>query len=226
MTQYKDKSAKAGANIPAGIFNYPVLMASDILLYQTDLVPVGEDQKQHIELTRDLAGRINSLYGEDVFKMPKPYIPEIGARIMSLQNPVAKMSKSDADAGATLYMDESDDSIRKKLKRAVTDSGSEISYDETNKPGLSNLLTIQAALTGRSIPEIVASYAGKQYGHLKIETAEIVVQAISPIREKMNLFMADKGELDRILRSGAERARERADRTLKKVYEKIGFLPA
>jgi tryptophanyl-tRNA synthetase len=226
MTQFKDKSAKQGQNIPTGLFTYPVLMAADILLYQTQLVPVGADQKQHLELTRDVAGRMNALYGEDTFRMPEPYIPQLGSRVMSLQNASAKMSKSDVDTNATVYLDDSDDMIRKKLKKAVTDSGSEITFDEVGKPGVSNLLTIQAALTGRTLEEIVASYAGKQYGHLKLETAEIIVQAVAPIREKMKHFMTDKVELDRILRRGAEHARERADRTLKRVYERVGFLPA
>ncbi|MDR3608400.1 MAG: tryptophan--tRNA ligase [Oligoflexia bacterium] len=225
MTQFKDKSAKQGANIPAGLFTYPVLMAADILLYQTKLVPVGGDQKQHVELTRDLAERMNSLYGGDLFTMPEPYIPKIGGRVMSLQNPTAKMSKSDTDASATVYLDDSDDSIRKKFKRAVTDSGTEIAYDETQKPGVSNLIAIQSALTGQTPEQIVASYVGKQYGHLKVETAEIVVQAISPIRTQVEHRMKDRAELEKILRRGAERAQAQAEKTLKKVYDRIGFAP-
>ncbi len=225
MTQYKDKSAKQGANIPAGLFTYPVLMAADILLYQTQLVPVGEDQKQHVELTRDVAGRMNSLYQSNLFTMPEPYIAKLGARIMSLQNPTAKMSKSDADAGATIFLNESDDSIRKKFKRAVTDSGSEIFFDPAQKPGVSNLLAIQATLTGEPMEQIVASYAGKQYGHLKLETAEKAIAVIAPIRTRVNELMADRSELEKILRRGAERARERAAVTLEKVYDAIGFAP-
>jgi tryptophanyl-tRNA synthetase len=225
MTQFKDKSAKQGANIPAGLFTYPVLMAADILLYQTQLVPVGEDQKQHVELTRDLAGRMNALYGEDLFTMPEPYIAKLGARIMSLQNPTAKMSKSDSDAGATIFLDESDDSIRKKFKKAVTDSGSEITYDPVAKPGVSNLLSIQATLTDRPIDEIARSYAGKQYGHLKLETAEIVTQAVAPIRTQVAQWMNERTELEKILRRGADKAQERAEQTLKKVFDAVGFAP-
>ncbi|OFZ01752.1 MAG: tryptophan--tRNA ligase, partial [Bdellovibrionales bacterium GWB1_52_6] len=170
MTQFKDKSAKQGANIPAGLFTYPVLMASDILLYDTELVPIGHDQKQHVELTRDIAIRMNNTYGKDLFKVPEVYIPPVGARIMSLQDPTAKMSKSDPDVSSAIYLTDTDDQIRKKLKRAVTDSGTEITDDDT-KPGIRNLLAIQSSLTGKSIPELVLSYAGKQYGHLKLETA-------------------------------------------------------
>lgn len=228
MTQFKDKSAKQGANIPAGLFTYPVLMASDILLYQTKLVPVGEDQKQHVELTRDVAGRMNSLYGSPngtgLFTMPEPYIAKLGARVMSLQNPTSKMSKSDSDAGAAIFLNDSDDSILKKFKRAVTDSGTEITYDPEQKPGVSNLLTIQATLTGQPMDEIVASYAGKQYGHLKLETAEKAIAVIAPIRTRVTELMAERSELEKILKRGAERASERAEVTLKKVYEAIGFV--
>ncbi len=222
MTQFKDKSAKAGENIPVGLFTYPVLMASDILLYDTDLVPVGADQKQHIELTRDIAIRMNNAYGADTFRVPQPVIPQVGARIMSLQDPTAKMSKSDPDPNGSVYLNETDDQIRKKLKRAVTDSGSEITDDES-KPGVRNLLTIQSALTGKPVSEIVASYAGKQYGHLKVDTAEIVVQSVSPIRAEADRLMAEKSFLDQILQTGAEKARIRAAKTLKRVYEHLGL---
>jgi tryptophanyl-tRNA synthetase len=225
MTQFKDKSAKQGANIPAGLYTYPVLMASDILLYQTKLVPVGEDQKQHVELTRDLAGRMNSLYKQELFTMPEPSIPKLGARIMSLQNPTAKMSKSDADPMATIFLNDSDDSILKKFKRAVTDSGAEIAFDPAQKPGVSNLLAIQATLSGQSPDEVVASYAGKQYGHLKLETAEKVIALIAPLRTRVQALMGDRAELEKILKRGAERARERAGATLKKVYDAVGFAP-
>jgi tryptophanyl-tRNA synthetase len=224
MTQYKDKSAKQGANIGAGLFVYPALMAADILLYDTDLVPVGEDQKQHIEITRDVALRMINLYGEDTVKVPEVYIPPIGARVMSLQDPTAKMSKSDPDPGATLFLDDSDDVIRKKLKRAVTDSGSEITFED-GKPGVKNLLSIQSALTGKPVGELVASYAGKMYGHLKVDTAELVVQAVGPIRDKTDQLMKDRAYLEGILRKSADQARERAQRTLSRVYERIGFIP-
>jgi tryptophanyl-tRNA synthetase len=233
MTQYKDKSAKQGANIPAGLFTYPALMAADILLYQTNLVPVGHDQKQHIEITRDVAMRLNNLYSktddrgeaDSLFTVPEVFIPPVGARVMSLQVPTQKMSKSDPDEQATIFLDDEDKVIEKKLKRAVTDSGSEISFSEAEKPGVSNLLSIQAALTGESIEQRVASYAGKQYGHLKVETAAIVAEKIGPIRDRVNELMKDKGELDRILQRGADRARERAQVTLARVYDRIGFLP-
>jgi tryptophanyl-tRNA synthetase len=224
MTQYKDKSAKQGQNIPAGLFSYPVLMAADILLYQTDLVPVGEDQKQHVEITRDIAIRMNNIYGADTFRVPEVSIPKIGARIMSLQNPSAKMSKSDADPNATVYLTDGDEVIRKKIKRAVTDSGSEITDDEA-KPGVRNLLTIQSAFTGKAIPALVASYAGRQYGHLKVDTAEIVAAAVAPIRQKTEQLLADRAYLDGILKKGAERARERAERTLAPLKERLGFIP-
>lgn len=224
MTQFKDKSSKQGQNIPTGLFTYPVLMASDILLYRTKLVPVGEDQKQHIELTRDIAGRFNNLYGEDIFTMPEPYIAPIGARIMSLQNPASKMSKSDPDLNGTLFLDDSDDVILKKVKRAVTDSGSEIVLAD-DKPGVKNLLTIQSAITGKSIQDIVATYVGKQYGHLKVDTAEICVQAIKPIREETERLMGDLTHLNGILKRGAESARERAQKTVALVEERLGFIP-
>lgn len=223
MTQFKDKGAKQGTAIPVGLFSYPVLMAADILLYQTHLVPVGEDQKQHVELTRDIAGRMNGLFGEDLFRMPEPYIPKIGARIMSLQNPLSKMAKSDSDPNGPIFLQDSNDVILKKLKRAVTDSGTEIT-DEESKPGVRNLLTIQSALTGKPIAEIVESYKGKMYGHLKVETAEIIIQTVGPIREKTNVILSDLGALDKLLRRGAEQARERAAGTLARVYERVGFI--
>ena len=224
MTQFKDKSSKEGANIPVGLFTYPVLMASDILLYRTNLVPVGEDQKQHIELTRDIAQRMNGLYGDDLFVVPEPSIPPVGARIMSLQNPTSKMSKSDDVAGATVFMNDTDDQIMKKLKRAVTDSGTEITWDE-EKPGIKNLLTIQSAITGKTPQELVAQYVGKQYGHLKVDTAEIVVEALRPIRQKMEQLMADTAYLDQVLQRGASKARVRAQVMLDEVYRRVGFLP-
>ena len=224
MTQFKDKSSKQGTNIPAGLFVYPTLMAADILLYQTNLVPVGHDQKQHIELTRDLAIRINNTYGADTLTVPEVYIPPVGARIMSLQDPTAKMSKSDPDPNSAIYLSDSDDVMRKKLKRAVTDSGSEITFEDS-KPGVKNLISIQSAITGKSPEDIVASYVGKQYGHLKVDTAEIAVSALAPIRNEADRMMKDIPALDKILKSGADRARERAAKTLSRVYERVGFVP-
>lgn len=224
MTQYKDLAAKAGASIGAGIFNYPTLMASDILLYQTHLVPVGEDQKQHVELTRDIAIRMNGIYGDDLFRVPEPWIPKVGARIMDLQDPTAKMGKSDSQGGGAVYLSDSDKEIEKKVKRATTDSGTEITDDDA-KPGIKNLLTIQSAITGKPISELVASYSGRQYGHLKVETAEIVVQAVKPIREKTDALLKDRTYLDEILKKGADKAASRAERTLAKVYDRVGFIP-
>jgi tryptophanyl-tRNA synthetase len=234
MTQFKDKSAKHGESIPMGLFSYPVLMAADILLYQTNLVPVGADQKQHVELTRDLAARMNNAYtagwdkkpaaAEGLFTLPEPWIPKIGGKILSLQDPTKKMSKSDTDLKATLFLDDTDKDIEKKVKSAVTDSGSEIT-DSEDKPGIKNLLTLQSVLTGKSIPELVASYAGKQYGHLKVDTAGICVEAIRPIREKTAELMADLSYLDQVLKRGAENARERAAKTIARVNDKMGFIP-
>jgi len=234
MTQYKDKSAKHGETIPMGLFAYPVLMAADILLYQTDLVPVGADQKQHVELTRDLAMRMNNFYtaGWDkkpatepgLFTLPEPWIPKMGGKILSLQDPTKKMSKSDPDGKATLFLDDTDKDIEKKVKSAVTDSGSEI-IDSDEKPGIRNLLTLQSVLTGKPIAEIVTSYAGKQYGHLKVDTAEICVEAIRPVREKTAELMADLGYLDQVLKRGAVRARQRAAETISRVNDKMGFIP-
>lgn len=234
MTQYKDKSAKHGEMIPMGLFAYPVLMAADILLYDTDLVPVGADQKQHIELTRDLAIRMNNHYtpGWDknppkapgLFRLPEPWIPKVGGKIMSLQDPTKKMSKSDPDPKATLFLDDTDKEIEKKVKSAVTDSGTEIT-DSDEKPGVRNLLTLQSVLSGKPIPELVASYAGKMYGHLKTDTAAICIEAIRPIREKTTKLMGDRAYLDQVLKRGAERARERAARTMARVSDKMGFIP-
>jgi len=224
MTQFKDKSAKQGANIPTGLFTYPVLMAADILLYGSELIPVGADQKQHVELTRDIAMRMNNLYGDDLFVIPEPFIPAVGAKVMSFQNPTAKMSKSDPDANGSVFLNDTNDQIIKKIKRAVTDSGSEITLSD-DKPGIKNLLTIQSALTGKPIEDIVSSYAGKQYGHLKVETAEIVAQTLAPVRDEADRLMKDLSYLDQLLAENAEKARARAAITLKKAYDRIGFIP-
>jgi tryptophanyl-tRNA synthetase len=223
MTQFKDKSSLQGKHIAAGLFNYPVLMAADILLYHTHLVPVGEDQKQHIEITRDIAVRMNHIYGEDLFTVPEIYSPPVGARIMSLQNPQAKMSKSDPDPLATLFLNDTDDQIRKKLKRSVTDSGSEIHYSD-NQLGIKNLIDIQSAITQRTPSEIAETYRGKQYGHLKADTADRVVEVISPIREETQRLLADTTYLNKILMQGAMEARQRARCTLETVYERLGLI--
>ncbi len=223
MTQFKDKSQKLGESISAGLFAYPVLMAADILLYGAHLVPVGDDQKQHVELTRDIALRFNNRYAEDLFVVPEPFIPPVGARIMSFQNPTAKMSKSDPDPNGPVFLTDSDDVIRKKIKRAVTDSGSEVTLSE-DKPGIANLLTIQSAITGTPVAKLVETYRGKQYGHLKVDTAEIVVQAIGPVRDRATKLLADRSYLDDILRKGADKASARAQATLSRVYDRVGFL--
>ena len=222
MTQYKDKSSRSGETIPVGLFTYPVLMASDILLYQTDLVPVGADQKQHLELTRDVAIRMNNVYGQ-LFRVPEPYIPKVGARIMDLQEPNSKMSKSASTEFGAVFLNDSPKDIEKKFKRAVTDSGSEIKYND-DKPGIKNLIDIQSAITGQSIQSIVESYAGKMYGHLKVETAQIVIEELRPLQERTQAYLSDRAELERILRSGADKAAMRAEMTLKKVYSAIGFV--
>lgn len=222
MTQFKDKSSRVGETIPVGLFTYPVLMAADILLYQSELVPVGADQKQHLELTRDIAIRMNNLYG-NVFKVPEPFIPKIGARIMDLQEPTAKMSKSTSSEFGAVYLNDSPKDIDKKFKRAVTDSGSEISYSD-EKPGVKNLIDIQCAITARSVEDIVKSYQGKMYGHLKVDTANLVTEELRPLQERTQAFLSDKGELQRVLKTGADRAAARAEVTLRKVYEVIGFI--
>lgn len=223
MTQYKEKSAKAGESIPVGLFTYPALMAADILLYQAELVPVGADQKQHLELTRDVAIRMNNQYEKPLFKIPEPYIPKVGARIMDFQDPTAKMSKSASSEMGAVYLNDSSKEIEKKIKRATTDSGTEITYSE-DKPGIKNMIDIQAVITGKTANEIVASYAGKMYGHLKVDTANIVIEELRPLQEKTKQFMDDRGELTRQLRMGAEKASEVAERTLKSVYETVGFI--
>ena len=223
MTQFKDKSAKNADNINAGLFTYPALQAADILLYQADLVPVGSDQKQHIELTRDIAVRFNGIYG-DVFKLPEPYIPEIGARIMDLQEPTNKMSKSGiADGGCVLLLD-SPEQILRAFKRAVTDSETSVRYDPVAKPGVSNLMQILSACTGKSFAEIEDEYAGQGYGVLKQHVGEAVVETLRPVREETLRIMADKAYLEKVYTEGAAKASYAANKTLRKVYKKIGFV--
>ncbi|MBQ4074195.1 MAG: tryptophan--tRNA ligase [Clostridia bacterium] len=221
MTQFKDKSAKHADNINAGLFTYPVLMASDILLYQTNIVPVGVDQKQHVEICRDIAQRFNSIYG-DVFQIPEPYIPKATAKIMSLAEPTKKMSKSDPDDTFIAVLDKPED-IRRKLKRAVTDSDGEIRFDPENKPGVSNLLTILSVLKNETMDETVASLQGLGYGTLKEAVTEAVIAELSPIQAKYNEIIADKDGLAAILKRNAERAQYLAQKTMRKVYKKVGL---
>ncbi|MDW7549258.1 tryptophan--tRNA ligase [Pseudoalteromonas sp. SCSIO 43201] len=226
MTQFKDKSAKHSNNVNVGLFAYPVLQAADILLYQADQVPVGEDQKQHLELTRDIATRFNNLYG-DVFKVPEPYIPEVGARVMSLQDPLKKMSKSDDNPNAFVMLLDEPKKIEKKLKKAVTDSDEQarIYFDRAEKPGVSNLLTLLSVATKRSVEELVPEYEDKMYGHLKKDTAEAVVNMLNPIQARFKEIREDRALLDEIMRKGAEKAGARAEQTLKAVYNAVGFIP-
>ena len=225
MTQFKDKSKKHADNINAGLFTYPVLMAADILLYQADLVPVGKDQMQHIEITRDIAERFNGIYG-NVFKIPEGFMPKAGAKIMSLQEPAKKMSKSDENPKAYISMLDDFNVIAKKIKSAVTDSEGVIEYRENDetKAGVNNLLTIMSAVTGNSIEKIVSDYSGKGYGDFKADVAEAVVEHIRPIREKYDQLSDDKQYLVDVYTKGAERANKIAQRTLNKVYKKIGFI--
>jgi tryptophanyl-tRNA synthetase len=224
MTQFKDKSAKQGADrTSVGLFTYPILQAADILLYQADAVPVGEDQRQHLELTRDLAQRFNTTFGP-TFTVPAPYIIKDTAKITDLQEPTAKMSKSASTANGLVELLEEPSRIAKKIKSAVTDTGREILFDQAEKPGVSNLLTIYAALTGRSIDELVAAYDGKGYGDLKKDLAEVVVEFVKPIQQRTNAFLDDPAQLDKLLAVGAEKARAVAAPTLRSVYDRIGFL--
>lgn len=224
MTQFKQKSQQHADNITAGLFTYPVLMAADILLYQTDLVPVGEDQRQHVELCRDIAQRFNGVYS-DTFVLPEAFIQRVdqGARIMSLGNPLNKMSKSDPD-GCVNLMDPPE-VIQRKFKRAVTDSETSVRYDKETKPGVSNLLTIYCAATGKTLEEAEATFQNQGYGVFKPAVGDAVVELFRPIREEAQRLMADKAYLEDTYRQGAERASRIAGRTLSKVYKKVGFLP-
>jgi tryptophanyl-tRNA synthetase len=226
MTQFKDKSQKSGADQSSvGLFTYPILQAADIVLYQTDQVPVGEDQRQHLELTRDLAQRFNHRYGK-TFVVPGPYIVKDVAKITDLQDPSAKMSKSASSPQGIIDVLEDPASIRKKIGRAVTDLGSEVKFDEENKPGVTNLLRIYAALSGSSVAELEERYAGAGYGTFKKELAEVVVDALAPIKERTEKMLADEAELDRLLAEGADRARAVASETMREVRDRIGFLAA
>ena len=224
MTQYKDKSKRYADNVTAGLFDYPVLMAADILLYQANLVPVGDDQKQHIEITRDIATRFNNLYG-DTFVLPEGYFPKTGARVMSLQEPTKKMSKSDDNQNNVVRILEEPKSIIKKLKKAVTDSDNPpvIKYDWENKPGVSNLLEILSACNGKSIEELVEQYKDSMYGTFKCDVGDALVAMLEPIQTKYKEIRADQGYLDEVLKNSAVKARERAQKTLDDVYKKVGF---
>ncbi len=221
MTQFKDKSAKHADNINVGLFTYPVLMAADILLYQTNLVPVGHDQKQHLEICRDIAQRFNSIYG-DVFTIPEGYIPKVGARIMSLQEPTRKMSKSDPEDTFVALTDDPD-AIRRKIKRAVTDSDGEIRFDPENKPGVSNLLSIMSALGAGEIDALVNELQGQGYGALKTRTADCVIAALEPMQAEFKRLIADKSYLQGVLDENAKTASYLATKTLRKVQKKVGF---
>ena len=223
MTQFKDKSAKHPDNVNGGLFTYPVLMAADILIYNADLVPVGQDQTQHLEIARDIAGRFNGIYG-DTFKLPDPYIPKVGARIMSLTTPTSKMSKSDKDQNGCVYMLEKPEDILRKFKKAMTDSDACVRFDPENKPGVSNLMQIYSVATGRDYAAIEAEFAGQGYGSFKTAVGESVVELLRPIREETERLLADKSYLESVYRAGAEKAAYVANRTLSKVYKKVGFL--
>lgn len=221
MTQYKDKSAKHADNINAGLFTYPVLMASDILLFQSDVVPVGVDQKQHLELTRDIAERFNGIYG-DVFTIPEPYIGKVGAKIMSLQEPSKKMSKSDENQNASIYLMDAPDTIIRKFKRAVTDSDNKILYSE-DKPGIKNLIDIYSTATGKSIDDVVKEFDGKGYGDFKLAVGESVVSVLKPIQDRVADLSKNKDYIDGIIKANGEKANYFANKTLRKVQKKVGF---
>ena len=223
MTQFKEKSTKHADNINAGLFTYPVLMAADVLLYQTNLVPVGKDQKQHLELARNIAIRFNNAYGE-TFTVPEPFISSVGGRVMSLQDPLKKMSKSDANPNAYVSMMDDPTVIVKKIKRAVTDSENRIAY-EPEKPGVSNLLSIYSTFTGKTTQEAVQTFSGMGYGHLKTAVADAVVAELTPVQEKYRRFAADKAHLNAIMLDGALKARNAAKKTMDAVYSRIGYLP-
>lgn len=221
MTQFKDKAAKHSDNINAGLYTYPVLMAGDILLYQTDVVPVGEDQKQHLEITRDLAERFNNIYGE-VFTIPEVYIGKAGARVMSLQDPLKKMSKSDENPNASIYLLDDKDTIIRKFKRAVTDSGNEITYSE-NKPGIRNLIDIYGAVSNKTAEEVVKEFAGKGYGEFKMAVGEAVVSALTPLQTKYEELVKDKSYIDSVIKANDEKAQYYSNKTLRKAQKKIGL---
>ncbi|GAA4294674.1 tryptophan--tRNA ligase [Anaerocolumna aminovalerica] len=221
MTQFKDKASKHADNINAGLFTYPVLMAADILLFQTDVVPVGVDQKQHLEITRDIAERFNGIYG-DVFAIPEPYIGKVGAKIMSLQDPAKKMSKSDENPNASIYLMDDPDSIIRKFKRAVTDSDNQIIYSD-DKPGIKNLIDIYSSATNKTVDEVVKEFDGKGYGDFKLAVGESVLSVLKPIQDKVAELSKDKAYIDGIIKANGEKANYYATKTLRKVQKKVGF---
>ena len=222
MTQFKDKSARHAENVNAGLFTYPTLMAADILLYQTDVVPVGIDQKQHVELCRDIAERFNQIHPE-TFTIPEPVVSKSGMKIMSLADPTKKMSKSDENPNAVVYILDDRDTIIRKFKRAVTDSGAEVRYAE-DKPGVSNLISIYSCFTGKSVEEIEREFAGKGYGDFKLAVGEVTADALAPVQEEFHRLLADKAGLEAQMKKGAEEASYYARRTLSKVQKKLGFV--
>ena len=224
MTQFKDKAKRQGRNVNAGLFGYPALMAADILLYQVDLVPVGEDQKQHLEHARNVAQRFNRLHGK-TFQIPKPYIPPLGARIRSLQDPTSKMSKSDQDARNYLALVDPPDIVRSKIKKAVTDSGDEIAYDES-RPAVSNLMSIYSCLSGEAFESLEERYAGKGYARFKADLSEVIIEMLEPIQKRYREIREDERYIDGIVRKGAEQVSNRSRQTIKGVYEKLGLIPA
>ena len=225
MTQFKDKSQKHANNINVGLFGYPVLMAADILLYQAQSVPVGQDQMQHLELTRDIATRFNNAYG-DTFTVPQAYIPEHGAKVMSLQEPLKKMSKSDDNRNNVIGLLEEPKAILKKVKKAMTDSDEPpvVRFDVENKPGVSNLLSLMSGVTGKSIAALEAEFEGKMYGHLKVEAGEAVVAMLEPLQERFKQYRADEAYIEQVMKQGAEKAKARAQATIDLVYKKIGMI--
>lgn len=223
MTQFKDKSARHADNVNAGLFTYPTLMAADILLYQTDVVPVGIDQKQHVELCRDIAERFNQLY-PNTFTIPEPIMSKHGMKIMSLADPMKKMSKSDENPNAVVYILDDRDTIIRKFKRAVTDSGAEVRFDMAEKPGVSNLITIYSCFTGKSVEEIEREFAGVGYGDFKLAVGEVTADALSPVQASFKDLLSDKGALEAQMKKGAEEATWYACRTLSKVQKKLGFV--
>ncbi|WP_174891155.1 tryptophan--tRNA ligase [Candidatus Hamiltonella defensa] len=226
MTQFKDKSSRHSENMNAGLLNYPVLMAADILLYQTHQVPVGEDQKQHLELARDIAKRFNGIYG-DIFVIPEPFIAQSGARIMSLQEPNKKMSKSDENRNNVIELLEDPENIIKKIKKAMTDSDepAQIYYDIKNKPGVSNLLDILSGVVNKNMSELEKIFSGKMYGHLKTELAEALTHMLNDIQKRYQHYRSDEPYLQQVMKQGADQARARGQLTIKKVYDALGFVP-
>ena len=223
MTQFKDKSSKHADNINSGLFTYPVLMAADILLYQADLVPVGEDQRQHLEITRDIAERFNSVYGK-TFKVPEGYIPKVAARVMGLQDPKSKMSKSSTIPNDSILLNDDPDTILNKFKKSVTDSENVVRFDVENKPGISNLISIYSAINGITNEEVEKEFDGKGYGDFKKKVAECVIEELRPVQEEYKRLIQNPDYLEEIYRNGAEVAKKKANATLKDVYEKIGLV--